>query len=62
MDGNDRIGEREADEFVRRYAAERFGEFRCASLIIDLGNGLPHDIRVVLPATAPGVPSQTGAS
>lgn len=47
------ISEREADEFVRRYAASRFGTYRCASLIVDLGDGRPHDIRVVLPATTP---------
>ena len=70
MEGQEVVSDREADDFVRRYAAGRFGAFRCASLMIDLGDGLPHDIRVVLPEVeptavvgpAPDRPSSKGAS
>lgn len=64
MGNNELIGDREADDFVRRYAAGRFGTFRCASLIVDLGDGLPHDIRVVLPVlpTAPPAPDRPGST
>lgn len=43
-------------EAVRKYVEREFPNYRCASILVDVGDAMPHELLLVMPSALRGGP------